>query len=285
MSGEKKRASSFLGDWWKAFRVLLLVYFAAVAFLYATQRSIMYVPATQPLPPPAQMGLPAMEAVTTKTEDGLNLVAWFAPPRDAEKPVVAVFHGNAGSIAGRIHIAEVLLGRGYGVFLAEYRGYGGNPGAPDEEGLYRDGRAAVAWLEEKGYKPKDLAIYGESIGTGVAVQIAAEIQPGYLILQSPFSSAVDVAIERFTIMPARLMVRDRYENGLKIGRIGAPLLIVHGERDTLIRIGLGKKLFEKANEPKTFVTIAGAGHNDMYRNGAGGKIVEWLDTAVGKGAE
>lgn len=262
---------------------LLVLKYAAVVYcilaglLFVMQRKILYVPAEGPLPTPAAVGLGAMTPVTVKTEDGLELAAWHAAPREEGGLTVVVFHGNAGAIAHRSGIALAMMKRGYGVLLQEYRGYSGNPGRPSEEGLYADGRAALAWLKEKGYGSGRLAYYGESLGTGVAVQMALETPPKYLVLHSPYSSVPDVGQEHYPVFPAYLLLRDRFSSIDKIASIKAPLLIMHGDADTLIPIALAKELFDAANEPKTFIVIEGGGHNDLYVHGGGDKVGGWLE--------
>ena len=175
-----------------------------------------------------------------------------------------------------------MLDEGYGVFLMEYRGYAGNPGSPTEEGFYNDGRGAVAWLKEKGYDPDRLALYGESLGSGVAVQLATEIRPKYLIVHSGFNSAVDVALRTYSMLPARLLMKDRYDNKSKIGQVKSDLLVIHGDKDTMIPLSFAQDLFDAANEPKTFVTIKNAGHNSLYNLGAGKMVTSWLNARAKK---
>lgn len=257
---------------------LVIIYAVILATSFIRQRSLMYVPnfpnRAAP-PPPAAVGLD-MEVVHTTTQDGLNLLAWFAPPSKAGMPVVVVFHGNAGNLSYRAFIADAFIKKGYGVYLAEYRGYGGNGGTPTEPGFYADGRSAIKWIHEKGYKDSETIIYGESIGTGVAVQMATEFKPKLLILQSAYSSFAEVAKTRFWFLPVDLMLFDRFDSDKKIGQVSAPVLIIHGEVDNIIPIELAKTLFEAAKEPKTFIVLPEASHNDVYAHGAGDKITEWL---------
>ncbi len=262
---------------------LVIIYAVILATSFIRQRSLMYVPnfPNRAAPPaPADVGL-EMEVVYATTQDGLSLLAWFAPPSTA-MPVVVVFHGNAGNLSYRAFIADVFIKKGYGVYLAEYRGYGGNGGTPTETGFYADGRAAIKWIREKGYKDSETIIYGESIGTGVAVQMATEFKPRLLILQSAYSSFAEVAKTRFWFLPVDLMLFDRFDSDKKIGQVSAPVLIIHGEVDNIIPIGLAKTLYEATNEPKTFIALPEASHNDVYEHGAGDKITEWLQQQLRK---
>ncbi len=263
---------------------LVAVYLVVVVGYYFGQRSMMYfpeLPDSNPVPKPATVGL-AMQEVKYKTADGLELVAWFAPPKETGGFVVVVYHGNAANIAYRAPMAAEMMQHGYGVMMPEYRGFGGNPGTPTEEGFYADARAAIKWLEEKGYGAKRLIPYGESIGTGVAVQIATEIQPPLLVLQSPFTSFVDLANHYVPVLPAELMLKDRYDSLAKIGKVRSAVLVIHGDSDTVIPLEFAKRFFDAANEPKQFITLPKAGHNDMYQYGAGPRISAWMDKQLKK---
>jgi hypothetical protein len=171
---------------------------------------------------------------------------------------------------------------GYGLLLAEYRGYGGNPGLPTEEGLYNDARAFLQWLRmEKGVEPSDTVLYGESLGTGVAVQMAAEagakeVPYRALILEAPFSAAVDLARETYPFLPVNLLMRDQFKSREKIGNIHTPLLILHGNKDEVVPLQSGQALFEAAHNPKTFIVIDGGTHHNLYSHGAASSVLEFL---------
>jgi uncharacterized protein len=259
---------------------LVLVYVLLVGVIYLIQRNLQYFPDRNFAGAPGDAGLPEMKAVSLRTIDGLDLFSWFAPPREKGGRIVAMFHGNAGNISHRAIKARYFLDRGYGVYLCGYRGFGGNPGAPTEEGLYNDARAGLKWIEELGYSPGQFVLYGESLGTGVAVQMATELQPRALILESPFSNTLEVARLRYPFLPVDLMLKDRYESIGKIAKVKSSLLIVHGDEDPVIPIHLGKKLFDAANHPKEFCSVAGAHHNDLYEHHAGHIICDWLDKQV-----
>lgn len=267
----------------KAFALLveiLAIYLFVLVITFIFQRHLLYFPYEADPGPPKESNVPEMSTVRVKTADNLDLVAWFAPPKKEGGKIVVLFHGNAGNIAMRWFKARYFLDRGYGFFLSEYRGYGGNPGDPSEEGLYHDGRAALKWLGEKGYKDSQIVLYGESVGTGVAVQMALETQPEYLILESPFSSAADVAKEAYPYLPVDLLMLDRFDSIDKIGKVKSHLLIVHGSADDIIPPRLAHKLFEAARGKKMLHVIKGAGHNDMYDFNVGTLIADWLDKQV-----
>lgn len=255
---------------------ILVLYAAIVLAVYIFQRRLQYFPDND-LGDAEAPGILGFKSVKARTSDNFDLVAWFSPPKKKDGRVIVFFHGNGGNIAHRAIKASQMTARGYGVFLCEYRGYGGNPGSPTEEGLYRDGRAALQWLENEGYGIGRLVLYGESIGSGVAVQLAAEVQPRTVILEAPFTSAADVAKRAYPILPVDAMMKDRFDNIKKIGMSKPSLLIVHGDRDEVVPHKLGKKLFEAANHPKEFIAIEHGTHNDLFEHGAGHAILDWLD--------
>lgn len=261
---------------------ILAVYLATVIAVYFFQRRLQYFPDND-LGDPAAPGILGMKTATVRTDDGLGLVAWFAPPKRKDGRVIVLFHGNGGNIGHRAIKASAFIARGYGVMLAEYRGYGGNPGRPSEEGLYRDARAAVKWLEGEGYGAGQLALYGESLGSGVAVQLATEIHPRIVILEAPFSSAADVAKTAYPVLPVDMLMKDRYDSIDKIAKTKPNLLIVHGDRDEVVPISQGRRLFEAANHPKEFIAIARGAHNDLYDHQAGRIVLDWLDKQVAEG--
>lgn len=264
----------------KVFRACVLalglVYVIVAAMLFFSQRNMLYLPhlPSRELPPaPSELGL-KMEVVNVQTTDGLSLLAWYAAPRK-NQPVVVVYHGNTGNVAHRAYIAEQMMKQGYGVLMLEYRGYGGNDGKPTEEGLYTDARASLKWLGKKGFKPSRLVYYGESLGTGVAVQMALEAPPRAIVLQSPYSSILDVAAPHFWFLPVAPLIRDKFDSASKVGKIHAPLLIIHGDKDNLIPITLAQKLYRAANQPKKFLTVHDAGHN-LLMDGALRQVMEWV---------
>ena len=253
---------------------LALIYVVVVAVPYLRQRKMIYFPDAA-LPEPAAAGVPEMAPVTLRTTDGLELVAWYAPARD-EAPVVVYFHGNAGNIGGRGGKARPYLDAGFGVLLVAYRGFSGNPGEPSEAGFYHDARAALSFLDGEGVPAERIVVYGESLGSGVAVQMASERRFGAVVLEAPFTSIVDVAAAHYWYIPARYLVRDRFDSVAKIKDIGAPVLIVHGERDRIVPTRFGRALFDAAVEPKEGLFPADAGHNDLYDYGVAEAVIEFL---------
>ncbi len=264
------------------FALALAGYAVLVGAMYLGQRRLLYFP-DPTAPDPASWGVPEMAAVRVDTADGLDLLAWYRAAADG-RPTLVFFHGNAGHIGYRGGKMRPYLDAGFGVLLLAWRGYSGNSGSPAEDGLYHDGRAALSFLAQAGVPPSRVVLYGESLGSAIAVQLATEMAPGQpvaaLVLESPFTSTADVAAHHYWYMPVRYLVRDRFETERKIGSIGAPLFIVHGEEDRIVPVDHGRALFEAASEPKEARFIPAAGHNDIYDFGAADAVIDFLDRTL-----
>ncbi len=249
-----------------------LAYAAVIPGMYLTQRSLIF---------PAPQHFPAMpqgyRQVTFSTADGLELKAAWRPPTQG-KPVVLFLHGNGDSWTGAASANSLLAEAGYGVLLAEYRGYGDNPGEPSEEGLYGDARAALGWLKSHGFAAKRVAVIGNSIGSGPATQLARETQVGALVLISPFASLPDVVAEKFPWLPGRWLVKDRFDNAAKLAAVASPVLLLHGQADTMIPNTHSRRLAKAAPRARLAV-VPGYGHNLAYSDAAQRIELEWLDSA------
>ena len=259
---------------WRAGAAGLVGYAALVGGMYVFQRRLMY-HGDGEVPDRDRADAGAMAEVRLATADGLSLLAWYAPARAGGRTVVA-FHGNAGHIGHRFDKLRFLMDAGHGLLLAEYRGFGGNEGSPTEEGLYADADAALAFVRAAGVAAEDTVIYGESLGSGVAVDLASRNTVAGLVLEAPFSSIVDVAAEIYWYVPARHLVLDRFDSASKIGRVAAPILILHGEADTVVPARFGRALHAAANEPKALWSAAAAGHTDLYDHGATTVVRDFL---------
>ena len=237
---------------------------AAFVVLVATmQRSLMYFP-TADVPTPEEIGLADVEPVTFSTADGLRLSGWFvASSGPSPRFTVLVFNGNAGNRAYRGPLAAALRRHGLQVLLVDYRGYGGNPGSPTEEGLAADSRAALAYLAGRPDVDASRIVYfGESLGTAVAVDLAVEHPPAALVLRSPFTSMADIGQHHYPFLPVRLLLRDRFASIDRIQRIQVPLLVIAGAHDRIIPIENSRRLYDAAAAPKTLLVIPDADHND-----------------------
>ncbi len=250
------RLSSFLGLF--AVAALLLL-----ALFWIFQRRLIYLPSTQRVPSVVGM-FPGGRDVTLETEDGLKLGAWFIPgTKEGRSPVVLIFNGNAGDRSYRARLAAEFVRKRFGVLLFDYRGYGGNLGSPSEAGLLADAVAARRYLDSLPEIDSARIIYfGESLGSGVAAALSEKVPPAALILRSPFPSLVDVGRIHYPFLPVNLMLRDRYPTSRRIRSLRVPILIIAGERDSIIPASLSRAVYESAPEPKRFLLIPEADHND-----------------------
>ena len=240
--------------------IALVCYGGLVALLYFGQRALQYFP-ERFRTAPAAAGMPEAEEVVLDTSDGERVIVWHVPPR-GQKPVVLYFHGNGASLRWRVDRFRTLTADGTGLVALSYRGYGGSSGSPTEPGLLSDASATYAFALTH-YPPARIALWGESLGSGVAVALAAEKPVGHVVLESPFTSAVDVAAGRYWFVPVRLLMKDQFRSDLRIGKVTAPVLVLHGERDRIVPIVLGERLYAMINAPKRFVRFPDAGHNDI----------------------
>lgn len=248
-------------------------YGCLLAAMYVLQRSLMYFPdATRR--PPAQAGLPQAREVSLQSEDGEQLVAWFVSAR-AGKPLVTYFQGNAGGLDLRVERFRKLIADGTGLLALCYRGYGGSSGRPTEAGLISDGASAYKFARKQ-YPAKRIVLFGESLGTGVAVALATKYEVGGLVLDAPFSSALDVGAAAYPFMPVRWALKDTFRSDLRIANVTAPIMIRHGARDTIVPIRFGERLYALANEPKRFARFAEGGHSDLDDHGGMEAVKDFL---------
>lgn len=246
--------------------VVVLVYAGGLAALFLQQRSFLF-----PIPPvariaPAAAGFPQAEEHVLDTADGEKVVVWYVPAKPG-RPVVLYFHGNGDYLAGFFGRFRELIADGTGIVALSYRGYFGSSGSPSEQGLLKDAAAAYAFTAAR-YSPDKIVVWGFSLGTGVAVALAAEQPVGKLILEAAFTSIADIAAAAYPIFPVRLAMRDPFYSDRRIAQVRVPLLMMHGAQDPIIPIASGEGLFALANEPKKFVRFDRGGHNDLDDHGA-----------------
>jgi hypothetical protein len=241
--------------------VLLVVLVALLAAVWLLQRRLIYFPDTAV--PPAGSVLPGAQEITLRTEDGLALGAWHLSPTGADRGItVLVTPGNAGSRALRVPLARRLAAVGFAVLLLDYRGYGGNPGRPSENGLITDARAARAYLVEHGVPAQRLIYFGESLGAAVATRLAVEQPPGGLVLRSPFTSLAAVGSRHYPLLPVRLLLRDRFPVTELIGQVRVPTAVVYGSADTIVPPEHSAAVAAATGGPARAVQVVGADHND-----------------------
>ena len=247
---------------WAGGRLLLLLA-GLGGLLLIFEKNLIYFPLRDHDATPGALGLPH-EELALATEDAVRVHGWFLPVKGSRR-VVLVAHGNAGNISHRLDRALLMqLHLAADVLLFDYRGYGKSEGRADEAGTYRDARAAYRWLREHGHPPERIVLFGESLGSAVALELALGEKARALVLESPFTSIPDMARAVYWFLPVWPLVRTRYDNLAKVPRLAMPLLIAHGERDDIVPFAQGRRLFEAAPEPKRFYAIPGASHNDTY---------------------
>lgn len=239
------------------------------------QRKLMYFPdSTRVLP--SSFALAGVEELVLRTPDGARLVAWYGRAAPG-LPTLLYFHGNAGNLASRSERVRRFLAHGLGIFMLSYRGYSGSTGSPTERANVADAKLAYDMLVKEGVAPEDIILYGESLGSGVAVQLAAERSVGALVLDAPYTSIVDMAARVYPIFPVRWFVFDRYETMRYLPDVHAPVLVIHGEEDEVIPVEMGRAVYAAANGPKEIVTFPGARHSDHHLFGSYEEIFRWID--------
>jgi fermentation-respiration switch protein FrsA (DUF1100 family) len=246
--------------------VVSIGYAGGLVALFFAQRSFLFPVPTVAHTSPQQAGFPEAEEHVLDTADGEKVIVWHVPAKPGH-PVVLYFHGNGDFLAGFFGRFHDLIADGTGIVAVSYRGYAGSSGYPSEHGLLNDAAAAYAFTVAR-YDAARIVAWGFSLGTGVAVALAAEKPVGRLILEAPYTSTADIAASLFWYMPVRLVMRDQFHSDERIARVGVPLLIMHGGRDQAIPIRFGERLFALANEPKQFVRFPEGGHENLQNFGA-----------------
>lgn len=261
------------------FVTLLIVMAVMTAVVIAgapyVERGLMYHPNGERVAPEKE-GLKGVEDLTLETNDGERLVAWYSPARPGQ-PTLLYFHGNGGTLGARADRLAGYRALGRGFLIMAYRGYSGSTGSPSEARNVADAKLAYDTLRGFGVAADDIIIYGESLGTGVAVQVAAEKPAAGIVLDAPYTSILDVAIRCYPYLPARLLMRDRYETMKFLPRVKIPLLVIHGEQDEIIPVAMGREVAAKAPGPSEIKTFARAGHTDHYNYGSFGAVNAWID--------
>jgi fermentation-respiration switch protein FrsA (DUF1100 family) len=258
--------------------VVSVGYVGGLVALFLLQRSLLFpIPSTMRTAP-AAVGFPLAEEHLLTTADGEKVIVWHVPARPGH-PVVLYFHGNGDFLAGFFGRFRNVLADGTGIVALSYRGYAGSSGKPSEQGLLQDAAAAYAFTMAR-YDADQIVAWGFSLGSGVAVALAAEQPVGKLILEASYTSIADVAAAVFPIFPIRLVMRDPFHSDERIARVKVPLLIMHGGRDPTIPIGFGERLFALAHEPKQFVRFPEGGHNDLDAYGAMATARQFIGTAT-----
>ena len=244
------------------FIAVAAIYLLAASGMYVLQRHVQYFP-TNAAPAPEMVGLSGVQVVPLGTPDGETVVLWYAQAK-AGRPTLLFFHGNTGEISDRAARFAFYQSRGFGVAFLSYRGFGGSTGTISETGMMVDAQAAYDWLLAQDVAPARIVLVGGSLGTGVAVQLAATHPIAAAVLEAPYTAAVDVAAQLYPWLPVRLLMKDQFRSSDHIGAVTAPVLVVHGTRDAVIPFAMGQRLFAAANAPKQFEGLTDAGHDALF---------------------
>jgi len=230
------------------FGLILIAYLIVTLGLYIFQRKLLYYPNFNSHIKGDGLSH-SFENINIKTKDNINLKGWFHL-KDLKKKTILFFHGNAGTLDNRIYKLNFLGNLDVNFLIIAWRGFSENKGEPTEKGLYEDAKTAITWLKDKGIKEENIIIYGESLGTGVATEIAQNKNFAGVILETPFTSMVNVGKTKYPFFPVSFLLKDKYESDKKIKNIKSPIFIMHGEVDKIVPFWMGEKMYKLANEPK-----------------------------------
>ena len=228
--------------------IIFFLYFFVLVFLYFYQRNLLYLPNENNYS--GDKISVDIQKVKIPTSDNIELLGWYHEKNLKDHKTLVYFHGDAGSLENRIHKLKKIKNMNINFLIIAWRGFSGNNGKPTEEGLYIDGKSAIDWLIKKGVDEKNLILYGESLGTGVATHLAQNKNYAGVILETPFTSMIDTAKKFYPYIPVSLLLKDKFENYKKIKNINSPILVMHGEEDKIVPFFMGKKIYQLANKPK-----------------------------------
>ena len=245
--------------------VMLLACAAAAGVARVLERRLIFHPDGRVATP--GLGIAGLRVVPAGPASGLAARAWHVPA-SPNAPTMVFLHGNAGNIGDREDRIAAFAQAGLGILMVEYPGYGGEPGRPSEKALLGAGRRALEFLDGEGVPSRDVVLYGESIGTGIATRLATEREVGGLVLESPYTSILDIACTLLPWLPVRLLLSQRFEQLSLIARVHAPLLVLQGALDRIVPPAMGQAVYAAANTPKRLWTAPLAGHNDLAAFGA-----------------
>jgi fermentation-respiration switch protein FrsA (DUF1100 family) len=253
--------------------IALATYALIVLFVFVTQRGLLYFP-DRFQPSLTRAGVADMQAIELSAADGIKLSAWFKPAASG-KPTLLYLHGNAGNLERCGEKLRPFLNAGLGVLALDYRGYGMSQGKPTEQGIYADARAALDFLADK-----SVILYGESLGSGVAVQMAIERPVVALILEAPFTSIGDAGAVHYPWLPTRWLSIDKFDSAAKISKVMAPILIMHGERDPTVPVAHGRRLFQLAGNKAEGLFIPAGDHVNLHELGSAKQVLDFITRRV-----
>src|SRR5688500_14965332 len=273
VTGTKHRRRSIpLGALGLLLALVVAVYVTAAGYLFIVQRDYVFKPGGT-LAMPAELDLGPLEIVTIRTADGTPLTGWYAAAR-LGLPTLLYFHGNAGNISDRAERFEQVLASGFGLLAVSYRGYPGSGGSPSQAAFFLDALEVFDWLAAR---TNGVVVHGESLGTAVATYVAAERPARALVLEAPFTAALDIAAVTYPWIPVSLLMRDPFVSREHIKRVEEPVLVIHGTRDRVVPVEHGRRLFEAARQPKRLAIVKGGRHSDLWDRGLWATVLEFLD--------
>mgnify|MGYP001282907708 CR=1 FL=1 len=244
---------------------LVLFYILLIVIVSFFQRNLLYHPSVDNYIKDNSVEEPTeIEKVTITTKDKIDLIGWFYNKDIKKFKTIIFFHGNAGSLKNRIYKLNHFKDLDLNFLIIAWRGFNGNKGKPSEMGLYEDARSAVRWLNAKGIQDKNIILYGESLGTAIAVEIAQNRKYAGIILESPFTSMVNMGKKYYPFLPVNFLLKDKFESEKKINKISVPVLIIHGKVDKIVPYAMGQKMYELANQPKFFYSQEYGDHMVEY---------------------
>ena len=254
--------------------LVLIVYFLLLIFIYFYQRKLLYYPTVNNYNEINQL-VPSIEKIDIITSDNQKLVAWFYK-KDNSKKTILFLHGNAGSLENRIYKLNNFQKFDTNFLIIAWRGFSGNSGKPNEKGLYEDANSAVRWLKSIGVEEQKIILYGESLGTAVAIEIAQNKNYAGMILEAPFTSMIEMGKKYYPFFPVSFLLKDKYESIKKIKNIHIPVLVMHGKKDQIVPFYMGKKIYDLANPPKFYYFA----ENDDHMMDYNGLLIEKLETFI-----
>ena len=228
--------------------VFVVIYLLILVSTYIFQRNLLYHPGENNYDD--DQLIVSIKKIKIKTKDNIELLAWYHKKNLEDYKTILFLHGNAGSLENRIHKVNHFKNMNVNFLMIAWRGFSGNKGNPTEEGLYEDARSAIKWLKLQGIDEKSIILYGESLGTGVATEVAQNKNFAGITLESPFTSMIDAGKDKYPYLPVRFLLKDKYESDKKIKNIKSPILIMHGKVDKIVPFSMGNKMYELANTPK-----------------------------------
>lgn len=256
--------------------VAAVLYLCIALALYVIQRRLIYYPDTEYFKP-ADAKLEGVREVKLDAPDGVRLISWWAPAPTGQ-PTILYFHGNAGGLMDRAERIRLFVNAGFGIVMPSYRGYSGSTGKPSEKALIGDAALAYDHLRSQGLNPRDIVLYGESLGSGVAVQLATKREVAAVILDAPYTSLPDIGKRIYPYIPVETFMTDRFDSKRHIAGVTAPILIMHGKKDVTTPVELGAALYEVAPKPKELVVLEEAGHTNIFQFGAMAILRRFIDT-------